>query len=184
MQKFRLNVDRKLVNTTVIYYPVYSFRLCLKEVQSPKSKVKKFVDMSYDPLTRSLSKLVCEGCGAEVVALSLCSGGHVSCGKCMDSCGECGKKFCQKCLGRSCGSCGRRLCKDCSFTCLGCGKYACGTHMRKDCVSGDDRCVSCLRACLRCHGMTEERFFGEAVDGSKVCQKCLGSEKLGARLRF
>jgi hypothetical protein len=27
--------------------------------------------------------------------------------------------------------------------------------------------------------MCEEKFFGEAMDGSKVCGKCLGVEKRG-----
>ncbi len=174
MQKFSLNVDRKLVNTTVIYYPVYAFRLLLKGGSS-----ERFVDMTYDPLMKRLGRLVCEGCGADVVNLTLCAGGHVSCGECLDVCGECGKKFCPKCLKRSCVSCGRKLCRDCAVMCRGCGKFACRTHMRVDCVSGEERCVSCLRACLRCHGMCEERFFGEARDGSKVCMKCLGMERRG-----
>ncbi len=174
MQKFSLNVDKKLVNTTVIYYPVFMFKLCLGSEKS-----KRLVEMSYDPLTKTLSGLDCEGCGNEIRSLNLCEGGHISCGECLDSCGECGKKFCVKCLKRSCVGCGRKLCRDCVKMCLGCGKYACRTHMRRDCVSGEERCVSCLRACLRCHGMSQEKFFGEAADGSKVCQKCLGAEKRG-----
>ena len=87
--------------------------------------------------------------------------------------------FGELCLNRSCISCGRKLCRDCAVMCRGCGKYVCGAHVRVDCVSGDERCVSCLRACLRCHGMAQERYFGEAADGSKVCMKCLGAEKRG-----
>ena len=68
--------------------------------------------------------------------------------------------------------------------CLGCGKHACANHMRKDCVSGEDRCTICLRACLRCHGLAAAKYFGEALDGSKVCLKCLGGEKLSQRLSF
>ncbi|MFH0808315.1 MAG: hypothetical protein V1888_01740 [archaeon] len=173
MQKFSLNVDRKLVNTTVIYYPVYMFKLHLKS----GAGAERLLDMSYDPLTRALSDLKCEGCGADILKISLCAGGHVSCGECLDVCGECGERFCVKCLKRSCSSCGRKLCKNCVRVCLKCGKSSCSTHMRTDSVSGEERCVSCLRACLRCHGMCEERFFGVALDGSKVCLKCLGIER-------
>lgn len=173
-QKFSLNVSRKLVNTTVIYYPVYLFQLCVKG-----GDVKSCIEVSYDPLTKSFDGLNCEGCGAEIVNLSLCAGGHVTCGECLDVCGECGKRFCVKCLGRSCESCGRKVCADCAVLCLGCERYFCGAHVRSDCVSGEDRCVLCLRACLRCHGMAEEKFFGEARDGSKVCLKCVGEEKRG-----
>ena len=49
--------------------------------------------------------------------------------------------------------------------------------MRSDCVTGEERCTMCLRACLRCHGVTEEKYFKEALDGSKVCQKCIAEEK-------
>ena len=175
MQKFSLNVDRKLLNMTVIYYPRYIFRLCLKS--DVGESVERFIEVSYDPLTKSLGKLKCEGCGSEIRNLSLCSGGHISCGDCLDSCGECGRRFCARCLKRDCGVCGRKLCKDCVKMCLRCGGSVCSTHMRTDCVSGEERCVSCLRVCFRCHGMAEEKHFGEASDGSKVCEKCLGAER-------
>jgi|GEM_PF-790705 hypothetical protein len=173
-QKFSLNVDRKLVNTTVIYYPVYSFKLHLKGASS-----EKLIDMTYDPLTKSLNRLECEGCGANVLNISLCAGGHVSCGECLDACGECGERFCKRCLKRSCNVCGRRLCRGCVKMCLRCGCVVCATHMRRDCVTGEERCVNCLRACLRCQGLSDEKYFGEAADGAKVCGKCLGAEKRG-----
>ena len=174
MHKFSLNVDRKLVNTTVIYYPIYSFRLCLKG-----DGVSKFVDVGYNPLTRELSGFDCESCGCGLDRIALCGNGHLSCDDCLSKCGECGGVFCKKCLKRSCSVCGRVLCRDCARVCFRCGKVVCSTHLRKDCVSGEERCVSCLRACLRCQGLSEEKFFGEALDGSKVCQKCLGRERSG-----
>jgi len=175
MQKFSLNIDRKLVNTTVIYYPVYSFKLCLKS--EIKEGVDKIVEVSYDPLTKEFSGLDCETCGKKLDRVSICSGGHLSCDGCLDRCGECGEVFCLKCLQRSCKICGKKLCKGCVKMCLGCLGSVCATHMRMDCVTGEERCVSCLRACLRCHGMSEEEYFGEALDGSKVCLKCLGAER-------
>ncbi len=182
MQKFSLNVERKLVNTTVIYYPVYSFKLHLKEagVSDSKSRsAEKLVDVVYDPLTKKFSGLDCESCKVSLERVSLCGSGHICCENCLDRCGECGGVFCVKCLKRRCKACGRKLCRDCVKMCLGCGGIVCATHLRRDCVSGEERCVSCLRACLRCHGMCEEKFFGEALDGSKVCQKCLGKERSG-----
>lgn len=172
MHKYSLNVGRKLVNTTVIYYSVYNFKIYLEN-----GGAKKFVDVSYDPLTKLFAGLNCESCGKILSSVNLCKGGHISCEECLERCGECGKVFCKKCLKRSCSVCGRKLCKSCVKMCLACGGVVCSTHFRKDCVSGEERCVSCLRACLRCHGMAEEKHFGEAMDGSKVCQKCLGNEK-------
>ncbi len=175
MHKHSLKVDRKLVNTTVIYYPVYSFKICLEG----QGNSKRFIEVNYDPLTKSFSGLDCEGCGKNLARINLCENGHICCEDCLEKCGECGGMFCVKCLRRICKVCGRKLCKACVKMCLGCSGVVCATHLRKDCVSGEDRCVSCLRACLRCHGMCEEKFFGVALDGSKVCAKCLGMEKSG-----
>ncbi len=171
MQKYSLNIDNKLVNTTVIYYPVFSFDLFLKSDVSGR-----LIRMTYDPLTKTLNKLNCESCGKEITQLNLCSAGHINCDNCLEKCGECGKLFCKKCLKKSCFLCGKKSCDNCSIMCLGCGKYVCRDHIRKDCVSGEERCASCLRACLRCHGLAAEKYFGKAKDGSKVCQKCLGNE--------
>lgn len=175
MHKHSLNVDNKLVNTTVIYYPVFNFNLFLKGSKGSG----RYMEMSYDPLTKSLNKLNCEGCGNVISGLNLCNGGHICCENCLRKCGECGGQFCVKCLTRSCSCCGKPLCKDCSKMCVGCGKNVCVNHIRTDCVSGEERCVNCLRACMRCHGLSNARYFGEAMDGSKVCQKCLGSERRG-----
>ena len=175
MHKHSLGIDNKLVNTTVIYYTVFTFNLLLKG----DGTSGRYIDMIYDPLTKSLNQVDCEGCGTRLNVLNLCSGGHICCGNCLRKCGECCEQFCVKCLTRSCSCCGKALCKNCSRMCLGCGKNVCENHMRVDCVSGEDRCVNCLRACMRCHGLSSPKFFGEAMDGSKVCQKCLGAERRG-----
>ncbi|MDP2947874.1 MAG: hypothetical protein Q8N88_07195, partial [Nanoarchaeota archaeon] len=173
VHKHSLNIDNKLINTTLIYYPVFSFNIFLKGDGSSG----RFVDMTYNPLTKEINKVFCESCGAEIKQISLCSSGHISCEKCLKKCGQCNKVFCKNCLKKICNICGRALCKNCIKTCLFCRKYICQTHIRKDCVSGDEKCTNCLRACLRCHGLANPKYFGEAIDGSKVCQKCLGEEK-------
>jgi len=176
--KHSLTIDNKLMNTTLIYYPVYSCNLYLKGYDS-----KRFITLSYDPLLQKLGPITCEVCKNLVADITLCSNGHIMCESCLDKCGECGKIHCKNCVSKSCNSCGKKLCKGCSFLCFGCSKYVCSTHFRSDIVTGEQRCVMCLRACLRCHGLTEAKYFGEALDGSKVCQKCLGSEKRGEVLK-
>lgn len=182
MQKYSLNVDRKLANTTVIYYPCYVFKLHLKNNKVAGRRPQaagRVLEVSYNPLTKSFSGLDCEVCEKRLDRVSFCESGHICCENCLDRCGECGGIFCDKCLKRSCKACGRKLCKSCVKMCFACGGVVCATHLRKDCVSGEERCVSCLRACMRCHGMTMEKHFGEALDGSKVCEKCLGAERSG-----
>ena len=173
IHKHSLNIDNKLINTTLVYYPVFSFNLFLKG----ENNSGRFVDMTYNPLTKEINKVLCESCGLEIKELNLCSGGHISCNKCLKKCGDCHNLFCTKCLKKVCSICGRALCKNCMRTCLSCRKYICKSHLRKDCVNGEEKCTNCLRACLRCHGLANPRYFGESIDGSKVCQKCLGEEK-------
>lgn len=170
--KHSLNVDNSLINTTVIYYPVFCFDLFLKRDESGR-----IIEMVYDPLLDSVESVSCESCEKKITRLNLCSSGHISCDECFGKCGECGKLFCENCLNRSCSSCGKVLCKSCLLSCSGCRRYVCKHHLRKDGVSGEEKCVNCLRACLRCHGLSSQKYFGEALDGSKVCQKCLGAER-------
>jgi hypothetical protein len=148
MHKHTLSIENKIINTTVIYYPVFKFNLFIKGDGSPR-----YLEMTYNPLTKELNKIVCETCGKEIKEINLCSSGHITCNECLSKCGECHRKFCDKCLKRSCSVCGKLLCKDCSITCLTCGSYVCKNHLMKDCVSGEERCKNCLRACLRCHGL-------------------------------
>jgi hypothetical protein len=171
-QKNSLNISNKILNTTLIYYPIFQFKLYIKGDTS-----KRFIEVNYNPLTKEMDKLKCETCDMILPEIQLDEAGHLTCSNCIGHCSECGKVYCDRCLNKSCHVCGRPLCKTCSQVCFGCGKYTCGTHMRSDCVTGEERCTMCLRACLRCHGVTEEKYFKEALDGSKVCQKCIAEEK-------
>jgi len=178
-QKFSLDISSRVLNVTVICYPVFLFNLYLKNKDS-----KKFVELAYDPLIHDFLNLRCSSCGKKISEILLCGGGHIVCDDCLGRCGECGLEFCKKCISRSCSSCGKELCRDCLKVCFGCSKSICSTHMRQDCVTGDDRCVLCMRACSRCHGVAQEKNFSESKDGSKVCLKCLGEEKRKGILGF
>lgn len=171
-QKFSLDISNKLLNTTIIYYPVFYFNLFLKNNDS-----KGYFNLIYDPLTKDFENLCCDSCNSSLNDILLCSSGHVVCLNCFSKCDECSKNFCKKCLSRSCDVCGKKLCKNCLRVCKGCGKTVCNTHIRTDCVNGEKRCINCLRACINCHGFSQEKFFGISTNGSKVCLKCLGSER-------
>lgn len=172
IHKHSLNIENKLINTTIIYYPLFLFNLFIKGDNSGR-----FFEMNYDPLTKKASKLYCESCNKEISKLSLCSSGHISCEECLGKCADCGKIFCKRCLTRHCSICGKTMCKNCALTCLTCGEYVCKNDLRKDNVTGDERCLNCLSPCLRCNQLTSPKYFGESLDGSKICQKCLGEEK-------
>ncbi len=179
-QKFSLNITNKVINTTIIYYPIYDFKLILKSdvKKNPKNnnQISHIISINYDPLTKELSGLFCDNCNKKLNEVLLCSSGHVVCESCLERCGDCGKLFCKKCLTKICSTCGKKLCKDCFKICPKCGKYICSNCTRKDCVTGEEICLNCLRACSRCHGLTQEKYFGISLNGSKICQKCLAEE--------
>ncbi|MFA5061338.1 MAG: hypothetical protein WC494_03415 [Candidatus Pacearchaeota archaeon] len=172
IHKHSLSIENKLINTTIIYYPLFLFNLFIKGDGSGR-----FFEMSYDPLTKQISKLHCESCNKEISKLNLCSSGHISCEECLDKCEECRKSFCKKCLTRRCSICGKKMCKNCALTCLTCRKYVCKNDLRKDNVTGDEKCLNCLRPCTKCNQLTSPEYLKEASNGSKICQKCLGEEK-------
>jgi hypothetical protein len=172
IHKHSLNIDNNLINTTIIYYPVYHFNLFLK-----KEETGRYLDLVYDPLKEDIETLTCETCKKEVRNIHLCNSGHITCKECLHHCGDCGKEYCSNCLKRTCQASGKALCKHCLILCKGCGSYISKDYTRTDNVTGETRCTLCLRACLRCHGLSSQEHFAEAKDGSKVCKKCLAEEK-------
>ena len=71
MNKYSLNVDNKLINTTIIYYPIFSFSLFLKN-----DSLGREIKMDYNPLTKELESIGCDSCGEKISRLNLCSSGH------------------------------------------------------------------------------------------------------------
>lgn len=171
-QRFSLNLTNKLLNTTIIYYPIFIFNLILDN-----NFARRSVEVLFDPLTKSFEGLKCDSCNSNLNKITLCSGGHLVCEKCIRKCDLCHKIICEKCITQKCKICGRELCRDCIKKCLKCGDYVCNDHIRKDFISGEEFCLNCLRACSKCHRLTQEKFFGFSKDNSKVCQICIAEEK-------
>jgi hypothetical protein len=119
-----LGVDNKIMNTTIVYFPIYSYSAYLKNHDATR-----IFNVVYNPLTKDISKINCEVCSKEIKELYLCSAGHISCGGCLRACLECQKEYCTNCLKISCFSCGKKLCKKCAKKCVLCGKYKCKAHM-------------------------------------------------------
>lgn len=120
--KHALNVSTRLVNTTIVSFPIYQLKINLL------GSASGVMDLEYHPLLEKFSKIYCSSCKKEIQIINLCSSGHVSCDKCFRGCSNCGKDYCNPCLERTCFSCGKRLCKKCSKKCFKCGKYKCVSH--------------------------------------------------------
>lgn len=129
-----LSVDNRIMNTTIAYFPIFTYSAFLKS----QSGTRAF-NITFNPITKELSKLNCECCGEEIKEISLCSNGHLSCRTCLRGCSECGEDYCKKCLQNSCFSCSKQICKKCSKHCVSCGKTKCLSHM-----ATSSKCITCV----------------------------------------
>ena len=132
-QKHALSLNTKLINTTVIYYPLYTFSGFLRNHDSTR-----IIEIKYHPILKEFSKLFCDCCKNEIKKVSLCSSGHLSCENCLRGCSDCGKDFCNLCLTHSCFICSKKLCKKCTNRCSKCHKDKCSSHM-----ASNNICQSC-----------------------------------------
>lgn len=171
IHKHSLNIGNKLINTTIIYYPDFSFDLTIKN-----SGGMRTLDLKYDALTNNLSIPVCETCNAGINEVNLCSLGHITCSNCLTHCSGCGNDVCKTCLSKRCCVCGRSFCKKCIVKCLKCGNYVCKDHSKK--IGGRDICTSCLKRCYSC-GNFEDRTIKCPSCNAEYCEKCARTKIVG-----
>src|SRR3989339_726065 len=108
-QKHSLNLNTKLFNTTLIYYPVLNYDCYLINEHG-----KRIIEVSFDPLTKELKQIFCESCENKIEIINLCSSGHIICNKCLIKCNSCNITYCNKCLNIICESCKKKICKKCA----------------------------------------------------------------------
>jgi len=178
-QKHSLNINNKLFNTTLIYYPLYTFDCILKSSNS-----KRIIEMSFDPLTETTNKLFCESCDHKTKEVFLCRNGHISCRDCFTVCEACSKEYCKKCIKTKCEICGKNICQDCATRCFRCGKLVCNSHTKKDRITGRAFCNNCLRHCERCGNLKEPYSFKMSKKtGVEICESCFREEMQKTALR-
>src|SRR3989339_679929 len=129
-QKHSLNLNTKLFNTTLIYYPVLNYDCYLINEHG-----KRIIEVSFDPLTKELKQIFCESCENKIEIINLCSSGHIICNKCLIKCNSCNITYCNKCLNIICESCKKKICKKCAIRCNNCSKVMCKDH------AIDDKCI-------------------------------------------
>jgi len=139
IRKHGLKIDSKLLNTTIIYFPIYNLNLTL-EIEKNNYKM---IELIYDPLKKIVSPLYCKSCGKEVKEIILCSSGHITCRNCGEKCSSCGSVYCKSCQTKKCSDCGRTLCSHCQNICDVCKKVFCDYHITKN--SGKKICKFCER---------------------------------------
>ncbi|MBR9705974.1 hypothetical protein GOV14_02995 [Candidatus Pacearchaeota archaeon] len=166
--KHSLNIDNKLINTTVIYYPRFIFET---KIKNNKCTAKAIFE--YNPLINRLNPIVCNNCNKKTKHITLCSNGHIICPKCNNPCGDCGENYCKKCLSHECSFCTKKMCKDCKLACFKCKKVFCQNHLNSDNLSENLGCNKCLKMCPQCNTYSDKDFFKKNNANQTVCQKCV-----------
>ncbi len=166
--KHALNVSTKLVSTTVVYYPLFSLGLVLKNPDVSRTFV-----VLYNPLSNDFAEpVVCEHCKHSLREIFLCSSAHVVCSNCFDSCATCSRGVCSLCMKKTCSQCARKVCKRCASRCSFCWKDVCTNHLRTNYATGTEGCLGCLKPCSRCQLFADSAHLRRQANGSLVCLKC------------
>src|SRR3989344_3896598 len=159
--KHSLNINNKLINTSLIYYPTYIFDIILKN----KEGSARQITIDYDPIKDKTEELECELCRKKINEIILCSSGHLICKDCCGICENCRRKSCFSCLKNLCEKCRKRICKKCLSRCMKCGKQVCIEHIRKDFLSKKEECIDCIDKCSEC-----QNYFDRV--NIKKCKSC------------
>ncbi len=167
-----LNINSKLFNTTIIYYPIY-----LKKIEIQNEFSKASTTFEFDPLMHITSDIKCSTCEKPSEEIALCFNGHISCKECVLECQACNKIFCKSCLKKKCELCGKSICNNCSERCSKCGKIVCKSHTKKDSSTGKTFCSNCLKRCERCSEFKfPDCFIKSKKTNVKICQSCYQKE--------
>jgi len=175
--KHSINLNNSLMNTTVIYYPVYDIKLFLKN----KTQLKE-LKLIYNPLSSELSKIFCESCKKEIKEFALCDSLHVSCKDCLSICPRCAKRICKSCEELKCNICGGKICSKCATICTVCKKPICNSDIRKDNLTGKHICSSCAEFCSSCNKFSTKGSFKQCDNcRKKICMNCLKSKYVNGK---
>jgi hypothetical protein len=177
--KYSLNIENKLLDTTIIYYPIFKIQICLEE-----SGFKKNIEVSYNPLTESVKEFLCDSCKSNLEEINVCHGGHICCSSCLYSCSECGKRFCKDCFSGLCDSCGKLVCKKCARKCGICKKLFCKNCIRLNSKFGRDVCANCSSYCSNCSAIVEKKSLVKSKSGAMICETCSIKENSKKGFKF
>ena len=168
IQKHSLNIKNRLLNTTIIYYPVYEYRAYFKT----SSNSKRLIHLNYNPVRDRFSEINCDNCGKELGEIILCSSGHLICRECGDRCENCNDIICKKCSTFECPDCEKNVCKKCVLRCPVCGKIKCLSHFTKEAFDNRNICKDCAKTCAECGKRFNPQNIKKTKTGKEICEKC------------
>jgi hypothetical protein len=165
-KKHSLSIKSKLMNTSIIYFPIYKLNLVLEL----GNKNLKIIELVYNSFKKNISPLHCQSCNKEINEIILCSSGHLTCRECGNKCKECGEIYCKRCVKKKCSECSIEICSQCINVCEKCKKVFCKSHINNF-KSGRKLCKNCVQKCSKC-GLTVDSEFVTDISGRMVCLKC------------
>lgn len=165
--KFSLDIENKLINTTIIYYPVFTAFVVLEE-----AGFKKNLEVKFNPLTNEVTSFECDSCKSLLEEINVCHGGHICCKDCLYTCSECGKRYCKLCVEGICKSCGKMVCKKCARKCEDCNELFCKNCTRVSSLTGKEKCQNCVTYCPKCSKIVETNRMVRSSSGELVCKSC------------
>jgi len=169
-RKHGLSIKNKLINVSVIYFPIFNFNLMLSS-----GKTDKIIGINYDSLKKEILPLFCSTCNKELNEIILCSSGHLTCRNCGEKCDMCDGIFCKSCNQAKCNFCGRKLCSDCVEVCASCRKTFCSHDVYPFDNSRRKMCRKCMKKCAKCGEIILPGELRE-MNGKEVCSKCYNKE--------
>ena len=176
-QKHSLNISNSLINTTIVYYPIFLLKFGLKK----KDIFSRNIENSYDPIKNLMEDFSCDSCKNKINDIFICSSGHLSCKSCIGTCSLCGKEKCPSCNNLTCTVCGRDICDKCKTKCSKCMNYTCSSDIGKDALTNRPICTNCSKFCSVCGKFSDKLMFSKCSScGREICFKC---SKRDARTR-
>jgi hypothetical protein len=167
--KYKLNVNHSLINTSVIYYPVYKFVLTLVN-----ERARCNVVIDFDPVQKHMPPFVCPGTKNKIYKIYLDDAGMACSKESLTECFESGNFYCSSSMKLICAHSGRGIHPSNAGICSVTKKTYGKSYLKKDSLTGRLIYHNLLKFCPSCHGQTLEKTFTSCPScGTKVCPRCL-----------
>ncbi len=137
-KKHSLRLNTKLINTTIMLYPIYSIEAFFKS-----DNVTRLVVIGFDPLKNKITSPLCDICKTSLNEIILCNGNHLVCRKCGVKCEDCAKVSCETCLRQKCSVTRRKICRQCGRVCVKCKAFKNKRFMLTDSLGRQVVCRDC-----------------------------------------
>lgn len=167
--KHKLAVGHQLINTSVIYYPIFSLNAALESERARGSVI-----IEYDPVQKFMAPVICPATNKPLYKVYLDDAGLACSGESLMECFESGKHYCASTMTVTCAHSGRIIHPSNAGRCSATGKQFGKSYLKIDSLSGATVYQNLLKFCSSCGKYAlEKRFVSCPSCGARVCPNCL-----------